>query len=149
MKDIQGTLFEFAEAVLAGRDLLRRADSFSQAANEAEGRIARLAAEEASAAARIVKAEKQTVRDVDALLDRAKAQATACIVDAEERANAIKSGAALSLHDLQSEVDRLEQIKKSLLGDLAALRSTVSMFDGQKQELLHVIADLKSRLAKV
>ena len=146
MKD---TLFEFAEAVLKGRDLLRKAESAEQACAEADARLKKLAEKESEGAANLVKAEKQAKRIADSLLEQAEKKASGIIQEAEEHAEAVRRGLSATLEDSNREVDALAKAKLELTVELSKLRAECLGAAGQKDQLLNIVASLKEKLGNV
>ena len=146
MKD---TLFEFAEAVLKGRDLLRKADSAEQACKEAEARLKKLAEKESESAANLAKAEKQAKRIADSLLEQAEKKASGIVQDAEERAESVKSGVQSTLEDARKEIDLLSQTKTALVAEVNSAREVVTQLEVEKESLFGVVSDLRKKLRSV
>jgi len=146
MKD---TLFEFAEAILKGRDLLKKVESSGQACAEAESRLKKLAEKESEGAANLAKAEKQAKRIVDGLLEQAEKKASGVIQDAEERAESGRKGVADSLDETRATIDSLASTKSELVKGITDLRADVSSLTGQRDQLLSAVTELRNRLSSV
>ena len=146
MKD---TLFEFAEAVLKGRDLIRKVESAEQACGEAEARLKKLAEKESEAAANLAKAEKQAKRIADSLLEQAEKKASGIIQEAEDHADAVRRGLSATLEDSSKEVDSLAKTKSDLTAELSKLRAECAVVAGQKDQLVGIVASIKEKLGNV